>query len=338
MTNDKRDNSTDKIDGRRLRTGKGSRGEYQRKQVLSEEDLYRRYVVLLMKIMEVLGVPEYRHARSNHIYSYREKIAMLVLRERMKLSYKQFVKDLPSFPGVLEELDLSSLPEQSTLCRFAKAVDPEDLQRIVTAFSFFVQKRCTLAIDGTGFSNFMRSAHFVKRCKQLGIKKEPRSFTKASYAGDVETHIIVSCRISPFRKHDVTFIPEHVKDLEGTIEPSFILMDKGYDSDAVHRFVRQRLGCITAIPARKSRKNYGYTTHGVYRRKMLEDWEANGPLRHEYRRRPQIETINFMVKIHNDSDILSRLEETRVSQGLFKVLSHNCKIVVERGWDLNYTK
>ncbi len=167
MTDRENDGKSNKTDRRTLRTG--PRGTYSKRPIDSENDEYRRCAMLLMAIMENLGISLYRTVKSNHIYSYRAKIVLLVLRERTRLSYDGFANALPSYVSVLPVLGLRSSPDPSTLCRFNACVDTEDLQAVITAFTRFVEKDCILAIDATGFSNFLRSAHFVKRCKDFGI-------------------------------------------------------------------------------------------------------------------------------------------------------------------------
>ena len=46
-------------------------------------------VCLVMTSVVTAEVPEYRHLRSNHVYSYRQKIALLVLREYLDLPYRR---------------------------------------------------------------------------------------------------------------------------------------------------------------------------------------------------------------------------------------------------------
>ena len=281
--------------------------------------------------MEQLEIPVYRHSKSNHVYSYRVKIALLVFRKRLRLSYAQFITDLPSYPNVLKALDLEYIPDKTTLIRFAKVVDHEDLQAVICAFKEFAKKDCVVAVDCTGFSIFLRSAHFAKRCKEFGIKKEPRSFTKSSFAVDTESHLILSARVTAGRRHDITFIPEHVKDLESMLI-SHALMDKGYDCEALHKHVRHHLDCVTVIPCRQSRGNYGFSTHGIIRNQMKTALKEEGnELRELYKQRPQVETVNFMVKTHEGSHILSRFDHTKITEGLCMALAHNCKVVTEKG-------
>lgn len=59
--------------------------------------------------------------------------------------------------------------------------------------------------------------------------------------------------------------------------------------------------------------------------------EEGNELRELYKQRPQVETVNFMVKTHEGSHILSRLDHTKITEGLCMALAHNCKVVIEKG-------
>ena len=297
----------DKTDGRTLRNG--PRGPYTRRMA-EGDDPFRRFAATLSLLMEAIGIPVYRRKKSNHIYSHRQKIALLVLRERLGLSYEQFERDLPSYRGFLDELGMTRIPCNSTLIRFNACVDHDDLQKLITAFSVFCGEEVDVATDCTGFSNFLRSAHYSKRCRDFGIKGEPRSFTKLSLSVDVKTHIILSGRASAKKRHDSQFVVEQAGDLMEApgLNVRYWIADKGYDSEPLHRYVRGALGCITVIPCRRSRGNRGYSTHGVYRNQMKEGIRKGGALKAIYDSRPQVETSNFMVKGHTGSHILSRIE------------------------------
>ena len=331
MTNGNKDKVEQKVDGRKLR--RGIRGRYSRKSI-EEVDTYERYAMLLMAIMEALEIPVYRYPKSNHVYSYRQKIAMLVLRQRLNLSYDQFNTDASAYKGFLRAIGIGHIPHGSTLCRFAQCVNHGDLERIIIAFSMFCGKKCILAADCTGFSNFIRSAHFVKRCKQLGLKKEPRSFTKASFVADVDTLLIVSARASADRKADIRFMPGHIADLKG-LDASYVVADKGYDCEGLHLKVRSDLKCRLVSPCRESRGNRGFSTHGRYRNQMKEHLVEGSELKAIYNRRPLIETVNFMVKAHAGSHVLSKSNSTKTAQTLCKAIVHNCKLVVERRYHLS---
>jgi hypothetical protein len=128
-----------KLDGRTQR--RGYRGPYQRRCV-DEPELYVRYMQLLMAIMEILEVPIYSSKKSNHLYTCRQKICLLVLRQKLKLSYEQLEKGLPNYKSALHAIGLDVYyPEKSTLCRFENKLDPEILEAVVNAFSVFCKKK-----------------------------------------------------------------------------------------------------------------------------------------------------------------------------------------------------
>lgn len=112
---------------------------------------------------------------------------------------------------------------------------------------------------------------------------------------DTDTRLIVSCRFSANKKHDVTFVGEHVKDLMG-MSIKALLMDKGYDSEPVHKYVRCKLKCNVLIPCRESRGNRGYKTKRFYRNRIFRELkDENHPSRKLYCRRSLVETSNYMV-------------------------------------------
>lgn len=334
MTDGRNDKKGDKVDGRTIRTDK--RGPCSR-NTISGQDKFEKWAKLLMLVMKAAFIPVYRSKKSNHIYTYQQKIALLVLRQRLRLSYRQFEKDLPSYRGYLDAiglLELDRIPDYTTLCRFSGTVDHGDLYRVVNAYGKFCRNQCRLALDGTGFSNFNRSAHYAKRCLDFGLKKDVRTFTKGSLVTDTDTLLVVSCRFSPNKKHDITFVGEHVKDLMG-MDIKALSMDKGYDSEPLHKSVRSKLKCDVLIPCRESRGNRGYKTKGFYRNRMLRELkEKNHPSKKLYNRRSLVETSNYMVKTHNGSEILSKKDDAKITQGICKVISHNTKLVVERNMEL----
>jgi transposase len=151
-------------------------------------------------------------------------------------------------------------------------------------------------------------------------------------ATDISNHIVVSARVSPFKKHDCTFIPEHTKDLAG-MDIFRMVLDKGYEGENIHEHLRSHLGCETIIPVRKSRGNRGFSQHGFYRRQMLRLLVPGSDYQRTYNQRPQVECTNFMIKTHTGSHILARNERSKINVGIAKVLAHNCKIVCEHDMD-----
>jgi len=100
----------------------------------------------------------------------------------------------------------------------------------------------TVAVDSTGFSEMCISRHYEKRMKEL---------FKATYAGDVDSKMILVCDITDQHHHDVTRTSDVVVYLkESGIQIDLVLADKGYDFEEVHKLIKKELKAKAAIPAR----------------------------------------------------------------------------------------
>ena len=63
---------------------------------------------------------------------------------------------------------------------------------------------------------------------------------------------------------------------------------------------------------------------------MREGMRRDGVLKAMYDSLPRVETSDFMVKGHTGSPILSGIGSSRISQGLFRMIAHDTKIIVDR--------
>lgn len=138
----------------------GSRKTYTRLRVYECQRTMRTVVCLAMAAVVSAEVPEYRHLRSNHVYSYRQKIVLLILREYLGLSYRRTHEIIGGNPAVTDVLRMDFFPHYSTLAKFSKTVDPEDLKAIVCSFQMLLDRSGVVALDGTCFSDRRRSAHY----------------------------------------------------------------------------------------------------------------------------------------------------------------------------------
>ncbi len=277
---------------------------------------------------------EYNSKYSNRLYSNWQKMAILVFITYAKISLNSVKKKLGMYSGFIRSIGLKSIPDGSTLCKFQQSIPKESIESIFPQFAYAVSYDGTFIIDSTSFSNFNRSAHYEFRCDQFGKKLPKRTFTKLSIVIDRDTRLILSARSSVGNRHDITFMEEHLDDLECTnLYPSSFLADKGYDCEELHREIGKRLGCKAYIPVRKHRERYGFSEHGMNRR-MMSELEKN----HEawvsvYGSRSVIESTNMMVKNLCDSCIAEIKEITREIKVLLKCLTHNIDSLFRLGLD-----
>lgn len=287
---------------------------------------------LFFGMLDALGIPKYRSRFSNRIYSFWQKPAILALMSYQKIPYNDLGKGLGMFSGFVRRIGVGSIPHGSTMCKFAGSLDRDVLDKVVNAFSMAVGLSPTILVDTTCMSNFIRSAHYERRCGDLGRPPAPRTFTKLSLAVDRDTRLVVSAEAFDGNRGDITFMPKHVADIRDSgLRPSLLVADKGYDSDGIHRLIRDELGCPAAIPVRRSRGKRGFAIHGVYRNKMLALQEDEDVWRHSYGQRAIIESTNFMVKNRTGSNIRELNKNSRECRAMMDVIAFNIDRVLDLG-------
>jgi len=298
-------------------------------------------MLVLMNIMDAIDICEYRSRYSNHVYTVKQKLVLLVLRQFMAISYREFCDRLPSLTRVCRSLGLDVIPHHSTLAKFSATVDADMLHRMVSGFSAACDgKVVTVAVDSTGFSEMCTSQYFMKRKKDFGMDPEPderRGFSKATYAGDVGSKIILACDITDRHDHDITRMPDviaHLKDAD--VEVDFVLADKGYDAEWVHRMVNEELGAEALIPARERKPSRGsrpgvFSTKGVNRSRMKRIMVKCTIAQLKFRMRAIIECMNSMVKRKMGGCVFSRLDATKRTELMCRAIAHNMRRVIDLG-------
>ena len=72
--------------------------------------------------------PRFKNKKSNHVFTQHQLLALLMLRQRLSKSYREFASWLKVMDGVMRELALEYLPHFTTLQKFAKRVNLERLE------------------------------------------------------------------------------------------------------------------------------------------------------------------------------------------------------------------
>lgn len=290
-------------------------------------------VHLVMVAVVTAEVPEYRHLRSNHVYSYRQKIALLVLREYLDLPYRRMYEIVGGNPIVTEALGLDFFPHYSTLAKFSKCVDAEDLKDVVRSFQVLCDQSGIVALDATYLSDQRRSAHFERRLRDFGVEARKPVFTKASIVADVETKIILAAEVMCGRRHDVTFVPEMVRQLQSCRHAlRYVVADKGYDSEMVHLYVRKHLGARFLAPCRGHPWTPPKHVGGHFRRRMKQFLGPECSLfTRIYRMRAIVETTNSMLKKVFGSTLRAVSPECRRTETFMRIIAHNVRQTVALG-------
>ena len=102
-------------------------------------------------------------------------------------------------------------------------------------------------------------------------------------------------------------------------------MDRGYDSEKMHRFIRETLKAGSIIPPR----TWKDTEHiwGKYRKEMVEKFDA---LR--YRKRFLVETRFSVLKRRFGADLKSRIFQTQKKEISCKIILANLDRFINFVW------
>ncbi|GAB7015845.1 hypothetical protein JCM10550A_12130 [Methanogenium cariaci] len=166
------------------------------------------------------------------------------------------------------------------------------------------------SIDATGFTSSYASHYYSKR-----INKTRKSFIKASIAVDSNSLMIMGWKFSKFPVHDSRHAKSLINQVQKITKSECYTMDKGYDSENIHEYIRNTIGAESVIPVRKWGGNI-YS--GKYRMEMFRDFDQK-----KYGQRNMVETVFSMIKRKYGDTVRSRKYVNQVKEIKIRMILHN---------------
>ena len=187
------------------------------------------------------------HKKSNHIFTVRQDIVLLVLRQYENKSYRMFSEWLVEAYYLRMSLQLSHIPHYTTLQKFAARISGTILAKIISSFilSLTYINRLFIGIDSSGFKVTKASHYYTDKAKLRN------KYLKLSLSADLLSQIICTVKIrrAPTRHDNIDFQPLVIRTSE-VLPISVTVADKGYDSENNHVLVREQLHAFSVIPSR----------------------------------------------------------------------------------------
>jgi len=228
--------------------------------------------------------------------------------------YREFIEDIGDMEGVQETLDLSEVPHFTTLQKFISRIKSLYLRftfrKTVDLFYSSDENIPITAIDSSGFTSGYCSHYFSERTGRIR-----KHFLKTSISVDTEQQVVTGFVASNSRVHDTRHAEKLLRQCHKIRKSDYYVMDKGYDSEAVHRQIREDLHANSVIPIRSwNNKVVG----GTYRQEMARQFNDR-----IYPRRQLVETKFSVLKRKFNGDLKARKFRIQIKEIATKMIVCN---------------
>ena len=208
------------------------------------------------------------------------------------------------WPHVVEFLKLKTVPHPDALNKFANRIKQSVLELVLLQTTARTGiKKLFLGQDGTGFKSKKISHYYIFRVeyfqrknkkKKKGRPRKKRRKKKYLYVQimvELRTQMPLGVLISRKPADDYNkFKPVAKKVMKLGKAVKIVVLDKGYDDEKVHEFIREVMEALSIIPARNKDVPV-YKTKGEYRKLMKKGYSKK-----KYYQRNKNETVNSVVK------------------------------------------
>ena len=284
---------------------------------------FKKVADFCYELFRIAELPLHFSKFSNKLYSVYQKLFLLVYKQFRKFTYEELLTDLTDNITLKVYLGLNKIPNYTTLVKFAKRLPSKVLGKLVLAFKELVPKPKKVAIDATGISLDNASPHY---CKRIGLKYKKRPFMKTTFIVDIETYIILFCKMRKKSRHDVIDAEPMMKWLAKNYPEIYAFYaDRGYDKEEIFRICFELLEAYPFI-LQKNALLPKYKKKGKYRKQTCDEFDYG-----EYLQRNRIETLNSMFKRRFNSNVRSHKDKLQKVEILTRVIAYNIDRLIRIG-------
>ncbi len=267
-------------------------------------------------------LPPYRTRFSKHQFTQPQLLAILCLMRYEDWTFREAEVRLGEHCELRQTLELSRVPDFTTLYRFLRRLDGQNIDRAVDETVRRMRggrghdhRRARVAVDATGLAQGAVSTFFVRRMHHHGQRPLPwRHWLKWVVVADLDQQLLLSQRARRGPWNDCASLPAIIGAASRQTRIGLVLADAEFDSERNDTYIR-RLGARSVIPAKRGKKTW--RLRGV-RAEMRRAFP-----RKVYRRRALIETLFSSVKRKLSARAPGRSLRMQMLQALLLGLSFN---------------
>jgi hypothetical protein len=274
----------------------------------------------------------YSHKFSPKKFTQPQLFACLVLKTFLKTDYRGLVAHLADHSDLRTALGLREVPHFTTPQKASRRLLRQRVARRLfrTTIRRFLQRRRRLkraALDSTGLDCGHASRHYVRR--RNGFTKQWQRVSYSKYAKleaafDCDSHLMVGVLAGRGPRPDSDRFVPLLDTALANVRIGSALADAGYDSEANHRYARERRGVRSFIPAAAGRPTAKLPT-GYHRRRMRQRLNK---VYGSYGQRSQAEAGFSMLKRRLGSTVNGRSYWSQCRDLLLMAITYNIMLVL----------
>ncbi len=226
------------------------------------------FIQAAISILKSTRLNPYSRKFSKKVYTQHQLLALILFKDFRNQHYREIIEDVGDMDGVQEILDLSVVPHltllQKFLCRIKTLYLRITFRKTVNLFDSSDENIHITAIDSSGFTSGYCSHYFSERTGKLR-----KHFLKTSISVDTDQQVITGFVVSKSRVHDTRHSEKLLRQCHKIRKSDCYVMDKGYDSEAIHRLIREDLHANSVIPIRSWNNEI---VGGTYRQEMAQQF------------------------------------------------------------------
>ena len=274
-------------------------------------------------------LPDYRSKFSKHIFTQPQLLAVVCLMRYEGWTLRKAEVRLAEHGELREALELDKAPDYTTLHRFLNRLDEWVLVRALgetvrrgpspsshARHDYQQGSRSIVAVDATGLSPGAVSTFYVQRTQNRGGKPMLwRKWLKWLVLVDTQSQLVLAQEACS-GPYNGSAMLRPLADVAYALNPfGWLLADAEFDSERNHRHVREKIGALSAIPAKRGGASWEV---GGYRAQMRAEFP-----RKMYRRRALVESVFSAVKRKLSTRAPGRSLESQRIQALLLGVAYN---------------
>ena len=257
-----------------------------------------RFIRAAFSIVKAIRITPYSCKYSKKIYTQYQLLVLILFKDYRNQHYRDFIEDIGDMETIQQELELSAVPHFTTLQKFFSRIKTLYLRYAFgKTLNLFYSNNDPIpitAIDSSGFTSGYSSHYYSIRTGKIR-----KHFLKTSISVDTDQQVITGFIASKSRVHDTRHAGRLLRQCHKIRKSDCYVMDKGYDSEAIHRLIREDLHADSVIPIRSWNNE---VVGGVYRQEMAFQFDEV-----RYRKRQLVENKFSVLKRKFSGDLKARI-------------------------------